>query len=187
MAACAFENGKNLLFYSRRLIVGYCNNSVLLAVIILLGCIEFANNSCCIPQRKNYLCWLGGSSGTGNWDANCNPRSVTRRRRWIRKRSRRRELKQVPTSAQAHPPDSELPENLDNTVVSEGMVMILVLLCTLVRGSKLQESRVRNPAFLILSISQCVLCFHWILLGFDILLLGVQSFSGKYLHCLANQ
>lgn len=79
----------------------------------------------------------------GNWDAECNPRSVTRRRRWVRKRTRRRELRQAPANARAHPPDFELPENLDSAPVSEGMVMILVLLCTLVRGSKLQESRVR--------------------------------------------
>ncbi|GMH35843.1 hypothetical protein BSKO_03711 [Bryopsis sp. KO-2023] len=83
----------------------------------------------------------GRNSRAGGWEAECTSESVWRRRCWVRQRTRRRSLKHGKANAwpQSNPPD--LPKEAEEAALCDGMIMILVLLCTLVRGAKLQESR----------------------------------------------
>lgn len=81
-----------------------------------------------------------GGASTGGWDGEFVDGSVWRRRRWIRKRTRKRSFKKD-DSARCHD-FSGAHEKQDPVLVCESMVLIMAFLCSLVRGSKLQESRV---------------------------------------------
>ncbi|BDA42626.1 probable phosphoinositide 3-kinase regulatory subunit 4 [Coccomyxa sp. Obi] len=84
--------------------------------------------------------------GEQGWSAHSGPNCTWRRRRWVRHRRRRLHALDGSTLAAGYQGTES---------ASDGMVLITVLLCTLVRGAKLQEAKTRAVALLSRAAAMC--------------------------------
>ncbi|KAK9909837.1 hypothetical protein WJX75_008190 [Coccomyxa subellipsoidea] len=84
--------------------------------------------------------------GEHGWSARSGPNCNWRRRRWVRHRRRRQHAWEASIVAAGY-------QGRDSA--ANGMVLITVLLCTLVRGAKLQEAKTRAVALLSKAAALC--------------------------------